>query len=251
MGTNMSSLPPISEALLKDAFALTERRLTGSDNRRVTEKITNEVRRVQYEGSLNSILRSTLSDTLPRCSVRREYNKIDICAVTDDGIVAAIETKGTVANSHAGDMNRISIDVHGVRTKLYPDARDQNSVQKDIADIASKIPVSMECPRFEIFIPVIYELYREGGSQAEWFSERKPWVTLHGFKKLRDNMKEDLREWFHREDPSFTLIHAAESIELEGAYELWRRQSRRRFPQFTSLEAYVSFYAFARFVDVV
>ena len=64
-------------------------------------------------------------------------------------------------------------------------------------------------------------------------------------------MKEDLREWFHREDPNFTLIHAAESIELEGANELWRRQSRQRFPEFTSLEAYVSFYAFARFVDVV
>ena len=247
----MTSLPPISGALLKDAFALTERRLTGGDNLRIARRITNEVGRVQYEGSLNSILLSALSDTLPRCSVRREYNKIDICAVMDDGIVAAIETKGTVANSHAGDMNRNSIDVHGVRTKLCPDARDQNSVQTDIAEIAGKIPRGMECPRFEIFIPVVYELYREGGSRAEWFSERKPWVTLPGFKKLRQNMKEDLIEWFHREDPRFTLIHAAESIELEGANELWRRQSRRRFPQFTSLEAYVSFYAFARFVELV
>ena len=247
----MTSLTPISEALLKDAFALTESRLTGDDNLRITKRITNEVSRVQYEGSLNTILLSALSDTLPGCLVRREYNKIDICAVTDDGIVATIETKGTVANSHAGDMNRISIDVHGVRTKLYPDARDENSVQTDIAKVAGKIPTGMECPRFEIFIPVIYELYREGGSHVDWFSERKPWVTLPKFKKLRENMQEDLIEWFHREDPRFTLIHAAESIELQNANELWRRQSQRRFPHFTSLEAYVSFYAFARFVETV
>ena len=183
--------------------------------------------------------------------MRREYNRIDICALTDDGIVAAIETKGTVANSHAGDMNRISIDVHGVRTKLYPDARDQNSVQMDIAEITGKVPTGMDCPRFEIFIPVIYELYREGGSRADWFSERKPWVTLPGFKELRGSMKGDLTEWFRREDSRFTLIHAAESIELQGANELWCRQSWRKFPQFTSLEAYVSFYAFSRFVESV
>ena len=247
----MSSLPPITEALLKDALTLTEIRLAGDDNLAVTRKVTNETRRVQYEGSLNSILISALSDTLAGCSVRSEYNKIDICALTDDGIVAAIETKGTVANSHAGDMNRVSIDVHGVRTKLYPDARDQNSVQTDIAEIASKIPTGMDCPRFEIFIPVIYELYREGGSRADWFSERKPWVTLPRFRELRGSMKGDLTEWFRREDPRFTLIHAAESIELQGANELWRRQSRRRFPQFSSLEAYVSFYAFSRFVESV
>ena len=246
----MTSLPPISEALLEDAFALTECRMAGGDNLRITKRITNEVNRVQYEGSLNSILISALSDTLPGCSVRREYNKIDISVVTDDGIVAAIETKGAVANSHAGDMNRISIDVHGVRTKLYPDARDENSVQSDIDKIAGKIPAELECPRFEIFIPVIYELYREGGSRADWFSERKPWVTLPEFKKLRESMQGDLIEWFHREDPSFILIHAAESVELQNANELWRRHSRRRFPQFSSLEAYVSFYAFARFVEL-
>ena len=247
----MTSQPPISEDLLRSAFALAERRLIEDENSRITRRITNEVKRVQYEGSLNSILVSALSDTLPRCSVRREYNKIDICAITDDGVVMTIETKGTVANSHAGDRNRISIDVHGVRTKLYPDTRDKNSVQKDIADISGKIPAGMECPRFEIFIPVIYELYREGGSQADWFSERKPWVTLSGFKKLRENMKDDLTEWFYREDPRFTLIHAAESIELRRANELWRRQSRRRFPTFRSLEAYVSFYVFARFREHV
>ena len=247
----MASHPSISEDLLKNAFSLTERRLIGDDNSRITQRITNEVNRVQYEGSLNSIMLSALSDTLPGCSVRREYNKIDICAITEDGIVATIETKGTVANSHAGDENRISIDVHGVRTKLYPDARDQNSVQKDIEGISVKIPIGMECPRFEIFIPVIYELYREGGSRADWFSERKPWVTLPGFKKLKEGIKGDLTEWFKREDPRFSLIHAAESIELKGADEFWRHQSQCRFPQFSSLEAYVSFYAFARFVEDV
>ncbi|MXX53367.1 MAG: hypothetical protein F4Z35_05370 [Dehalococcoidia bacterium] len=124
----MTTLPPISKELMKSAFTLAESRLREDENYRVTHKIADEVKRVQYEGSLNSILRSALSETLPGCAVRREYNKIDICAITDDGIVAAIETKGMVANSHTGDKNRISIDVHGVRTKLYPDPRDANSV---------------------------------------------------------------------------------------------------------------------------
>ena len=62
-------------------------------------------------------------------------------------------------------------------------------------------------------------------------------------------MKDDFAQWFQREDPMIRLIHAAESVELRDANELWLQQSRRKFPKFTSLEAYVSFYAFARFVE--
>ena len=36
------------------------------------------------------------------------------------------------------------------------------------------------------------------------------------------------------------LIHAAESVELRDANEHWLQQSQRKFPNFTSLEAYVS-----------
>ena len=45
------------------------------------------------------------------------------------------------------------------------------------------------------------------------------------------------------------LIYAAESVELRDANEHWLQQSQRKFPNFTSLEAYVSFYALARFVE--
>ena len=201
---------------------------------------------------MNAIFVQGLSSAFSMCSAHREFNRpngIDIALVNGDGVVVAIETKGMVSNSHRGDRNRISIDVHGVRTKLYRDKRDNNSIESDIADSAGKIPIEMVCPRFELFVPVVYELYRQGGTESDWFAERKPWVTLPGFEQLRENMKDDLTEWFAREDPSFRLIHAAESVELRGANELWKRQSQRKYREYKSLEAYVSFYAFARFVE--
>ena len=143
---SMTSAIPVSENLLISAFALAEKRLNGSDNYNVAQRITNETKAVRYEGSLNTILVSALSDTLPECSVMREYNKIDICAIHGDGVVVALESKGMVANSHSSDRNRISLDLHGIRTKLYPDPRARNSVQTDIADVAGKIPPGMNLP---------------------------------------------------------------------------------------------------------
>ena len=245
----MTSSIPVSEYLLRSAFGVAEEQLRGNQNYTLTKKITNEVGRVYYEHSMDAIFVSTLRKTFPMCSVRREFNGIDIGVIHEDSIVTAIETKAMVANSHASDMNRISIDLHGIRTKLYPDKRASNSIQTDIAGISSKIPLGMDCPRFELFIPVVYELYRGGGSESDWFAERKPWVTLPRFKALRENMNDDLAQWFQREDPMIRLIHSAEAVELRGTNELWLQQSRRKFPKFTSLEAYVSFYAFARFVE--
>ena len=245
----MSSTIPVSEELLRGAFALAEKRLEGPGNYNVTQRITDETKAVRYEGSLNSILVSALSDALPECSVMREYNRIDICAIHGDGVVVALESKGMVANSHSRDRNRISLDLQGIRTKLYPDARARNSVQADIADVSEKIPLGMDCSRFELFVPVIYELYREGGDRSDWFAERKPWVTLQKFRELRKTMKGDFIEWFRREDARLKLIHAAESIELRNADRLWKTQAQSRFPKFKSLEAYVSFYVFARFIE--
>lgn len=245
----MTSTIPVSEELLKTAFALAEARLIEDDNYSLTQKITNETRPVRYEGSLNSILLSALSDTLPKCSFQREYNKIDICGLYDACVVLALESKGMVANSHASDPNGTSLDVFGISTKLYPDPHARNSVQTDMEEVSNKIPPEMDCPRFELFVPVIYELYREGGDQSEWFAERKPWVTLPKFRRLRETMTDDLIEWFYREDPRMKLIHAAESIELRDANDLWWKQAQSRFPKFTFLEAYVSFYAFGRFVE--
>ena len=245
----MTSTIPVSEDLLRSAFALAEKRLKGPDNHNVTQRITNETKVVRYEGSLNSILVSALSDTLPECSVKKEYRKIDICAIYGDDIVVALESKGMVANSHSSDQNRISLDLHGIRTKLYPDARARNSVQTDIAGVSGKIPQGMNCSRFELFVPVIYELYREGGDRSDWFAERKPWVTLPKFRELRKNMRGDFIEWFQREDPRISLVHAVESVELRDANQLWNTQAKSSFPKFKSLEAYVSFYVFGRFIE--
>lgn len=246
---SVTSSIPVSLELLQNAFALAEESLRGDANRSITQKITNEAKRVRYEGALNAILRSALSATLPRCEAHLEFNGIDLSLIHEGLIVTAIESKAMVANSHSGDRHRISLDLHGIRTKLYPDARDPNSIQLDMAEISCKIPVGMECPRFEVFVPVVYELYRGGGDESDWFAERKPWVTLPEFRALRDGMRDDFVDWFHLQDPRFTLIHAAEAIELRGANGLWKRQAQHRFPKFTSLKAYVSFYAFGRFVE--
>ena len=247
---------PISEELLKMAFSEAEARIRGSANHELTKKVTNEVGRVQYEGSLNAIIHSVLSDVVSDCTARLEFEKIDISVIHENSIVVAIESKGMVANSHSSDENRISIDLHGIRTKLYPDRRNlnrrtgkHNCVQADIVEISEKVPPAMQSPHFEVFVPVVYELYRNGGSPADIYAERKPWVTLPGFKKLREGMSNDFAEWFHREDPRIGLMHSAEGIELRYANELWIEQSQHKYPAFTSLEAYVNFYAFARFVE--
>ena len=233
---------------------MADERLRGTANAEVMKAITNDVRPAKYEGSLNRIIHSALSEMFEGCSVYsagnpRELGKIDVCVVHDDGVVVAIESKGMVANSHRSDEHRMSIDLHGIRTKLYPDKRDQNSIQTDIAEISGKIPNSMKCPRFEVFVPIIYELYRKGGKYSDWVRESKPWVTLPNFKDLKGRMRDDLSDWFDRQDPQIGLLHATESIELREANEYWLRQSKAKYPEYESLEAYVSFYAFTRFVE--
>ena len=255
----MTSPIPVSEELLRNAFHLAEQRLHGENNHTITKKITAEAANVSWEKTLDVIFASAFGDVFPKCSVYRdrpEFNKLDICMVHEDAIVTAIESKGMVANSHSSDGHRNSLDLHGIRTKLYPDKRNwnkktekHNCVQTDIVEISGKIPTGMKGAHFELFIPVIYELYREGGTKADWHSEKKPRVTLPKFKELRGDMRDDLTQWFQREDPTIRLIHAAESIELRDANKLWLKQAQWKFLQFTSLEAYVSFYAFARFVE--
>ena len=96
---------------------------------------------------MNAIFVQGLSSAFSMCSAHREFNRpngIDIALVNGDGVVVAIETKGMVSNSHRGDRNRISIDVHGVRTKLYRDKRDNNSIESDIADSAYTPDTSAE-----------------------------------------------------------------------------------------------------------
>ena len=244
----------VSEVSLGKAFTLVEERLRGDSNDEVMKAIANDARRASYEGSLNRIIHSALSDVFEDCYVYsagqpRELHSIDICVVQNNDVVAVIESKGTVANSHNSDNHRSAIDLHGIRTKLWQDKRSQNSIQNDIKDISQKIPKSMSCPRFEVFVPIIYELYREGGNPSVWFSERKPWVTLPKFRDLRVRLKDDLESWFYSQDPQIKLLHATEFVELAGANEHWLKTSKAKHPEYKSLEAYVSFYAFTRFVE--
>ncbi|MXY43258.1 MAG: hypothetical protein F4Y50_04245 [Dehalococcoidia bacterium] len=244
----------VSEMSLRNVFMLAEERLRGDSNDEVMEAIANDARRASYEGSLNRIIHLALSEVFEDCYIYsagqpRELHSIDICVVQNNDVVAAIESKGTVANSHNSDIHRSAIDLHGIRTKLWHDKRSQNSIQNDIKDISQKIPQSMSSPRFEVFVPIIYELYREGGNPSVWFSERKPWVTLPKFRDLRVRLKDDLEDWFYSQDPQINLLHATEFVELRGANEYWSKTSKAKYPQFTSLKAYVSFYAFTRFVE--
>ena len=242
----MSSPTQITQGLLKAAFECAEQLLGSTENRPLARKITNEVGKVSYENNLNDLFLVGLQQTFPECSVLKEHKRIDLCVIDRGGIVAAIETKGMVSNSHKGDRIRLSTDVFGINVKLN---RKTSSVKADMAGISDKLPVEMVIPRFELFVPVIYELYREGGTEQDWYAERKPWVTLPRFRQIRKNMKDDLIEWFNCEDPAFRLVHAAESVELRGANELWKRQSQRKYRDYRSLEAYVSFYTFARYVE--
>ncbi len=244
----------VSEDSIRNAFSLVDKRLKGDSNVEIMRAIANDARRASYEGSLNRIVHSALSDVIEDCYVYsagqpRELHNIDICVVQSNDVVVAIESKGTVANSHSSDYHTSAIDLHGIRTKLWQDKRSPNSIQNDIKDISQKIPKSESCPRFEVFVPIIYELYREGGSPSVWFSERKPWVTLPKFRNLGVRLKDDLESWFYSQDPRFMLLHASESVELRGANEYWLKTSKAKFPLYNSLEAYVSFYAFARFVE--
>ncbi len=244
----------VSEVSLGRAFTLVEERLRGDSNDEVMRAVSNDTRRADYEGSLNRIIHSALSDEFGDFSVYsagqpRELYGIDICVVQNNDVVAAIESKGTVANSHKSDSHGSAIDLHGIRTKLWQDKRSQNSIQNDIKDLSKKLPKSMNCPRFEVFLPVIYELYREGGNPSVWYSERKPWVTLPKFRDLRARLKDDLESWFYSQDPQIKLLHSTEFVELRGTNEYWRKTSKSKYPQIKSLKAYVSFYAFTRFVE--
>lgn len=243
----MSFPLPVSLESLQYAFALAEDRIRGEDNSSLTQVITNEAKNVRYESSLNGILRSALSDTFPGYSVLTEYSNVDICVMQSASPIVAIESKGMVANSLSREDAGNPLDLHGINTKLNRDARDENSVQKDIDEIGRKLPNQMDRPLFELFVPIIYEFYRSGAvSDRDIYSGRKPWVTPWEFKRLRLDLKNNLTSWFHKEDPQIGLIHAAEFVELRDANDLWRKQVGQKFPGLSISQAYVSFYAFGR-----
>ena len=97
-------------------------------------------------------------------------------------------------------------------------------------------------------MPIVYERYRTGG-ENEWTKNSKPWTTPTEYKQLRTGLTKDMTRWFEKHDKQFKQIHATEPIKLLDANQLWIKQSGWRYPKYKSLEAYVSFFAFGRFVD--
>ena len=249
----MASRKPVSDRRLKRAFSLAEDELKGESNRSITESIVNEtLRSIQWEKSLDRLFVSTLSRVFPEFSLNPKHH-IDICIISKEGkFVGAIECKGMVSNSHRGDRFRDSLDVWGIRkAKLEPDNPCKNSVQRDIKRIEGKINKSGEIiSHWEIFVPVVYEVYRDGATDAELYEERKPWTTHPNYRRVRKTLKEDFIKWFERKYPSeFTLIHPADHVELMHAKEIWSELCEGKASCTPVSEAYVSFFAFGRYVE--
>ena len=177
-----------------------------------------------------------------KTEVGKGTQKIDICLLNKGSVILALEGKWMVSNStRKGSPPADALDVSGIKNKLQ-------KVMKDITDIGDKIDrTGIVVPHYEIFVPIVCELYRTGG-ESELFKDAKPWATDPRYREVRENLKRDLKKWFICKDDAFKLIHATKPIELVDASRLWQEQSAWLYPKYKTLEAYVSFYAFGRYV---
>lgn len=243
----MATRRQISIRKLKEAFSSAEDRLKGERNRLITEVITNEAFAINGEGLISAVIARALHDTFSgRFVTETEVKRIDLCLIDNESrVVVAIEGKWMVSNNTTRDNRdgfKNSLDVHGIR------ASKLGSVEKDITGLGDKIrKIGKVIPHYEIFVPIVCELYRTGG-EDEWFKEKKPWTTDPRYEKVRRNLRRDLTKWFTSKDDAFKFIHATERIELVDANHFWQEQSAWLYPKYKSLEAYVSFYAFGRYV---
>ena len=239
----------ISMRQLKSAFALAEKRAKNRQNRYITRAITNDVCPLAaLEGSVNAVIARALHDTFrDRFVVGMEVGrkrKIDVCLLDEGNVIVALEGKGMVSNSTKKKKPPIdALDVRGIQGKL-------EKVKADVDGIGGKLnETGALVSHYEIFVPIVYEFYRAGG-EDEWFKEAKPWTTDPRYRTVMGSLKNDLTEWFTREDDSFRMIRASERIELVDANSLWKKQSKWLYPKYKSLKAYVSFFAFGRCVRV-
>ena len=244
----MGTQNTISIDSLEEAFSLAEDRLKSESNRSITEAVVNDtLRTIRWEKSLDGLFISTLPDVFPEYEIRTMH-RIDICISYDGQITGAIECKGMVSNSHRSDRLKNSLDVQGIRGKLSPrNERNRNSIETDIEGLEAKMP-SMS-PHWGVFVPIVYEIYRDGATDLELYEERKPWTTDPKYKRVRKTLKKDFAEWFESKYPGeFRLIHAADRVELVDAKEIWSELCEGKVSCSPVSEAYVSFFAFGRYV---
>ena len=245
----MASRIRISAKALKKAFRLAEETLKGERNRSITEAVVNDtLRSIRWEKSLDGLFITTFSDVFPEYEIGTKH-RIDICMSYDGQVSGAIECKGMVSNSHRPDRFKDSLDVQGIRGKLSPrNERNKNSIETDIERLETKMPSVLS--HWEIFVPIVYEIYRNGANDAELYEERKPWTTHPEYKRVRKTLREDFLKWFEGKYPGeFTLIHAADKVELMNARRIWRELCRGKATCTPVSEAYVNFFAFGRYVE--
>ena len=173
----------------------------------------------------------------------KRATETSISKITHEGrIVSGIECKGMVSNSHRSDGLKDSLDVWGIKR------RKLSLVEADIEGIGDKIKSAS--PHWEIFVPIVYEIYRQGATDTELYEERKPWTTHQKYKRLRKTLKRDFTQWFERIYPSeFTLIHVADRLEFVNVGEIWSELCEGKASCTPVSEAYVSFFAFGRYVE--
>ena len=234
---------PISMDSLREAFSLAEEMLKGDWNRTIAQSIVNDtLRSIQWENSIRVLFASVLSEEFPDCGVQESNRDLDIKITHEGRIVSGIECKGMVSNSHRSDGFKDSLDVWGIKR------RKLSLVEADIEGIEDKIKSAS--PHWEVFVPIVYEIYRKGATDAELYEERKPWTTHQRYKGLRQTLKKDFTQWFEGKYPSeFTLIHAADRIGFVNVGEIWSELCEGKASCTPVSEAYVSFFAFGRYVN--
>ncbi len=239
------------ENSLKNAFQLAKEKLIDADwNGSIAEIITNDTPRYQipWENLTDKLFEEVLNEQFHNCIVRPQLGHIDLCVVCNGRITIAIECKGMFTDTRKKDLNGGPLGVWGIRRKLYQNK--SGSVKGDIDKISDKIPANMEYPRFEVFIPVVYEIYRKNPTHEELFRQSKPWTTHPKYKDQRKTLRTELAHWFQSNYPDkFELLYSAESVELSDANRIWRERHQDRPPCTPITKAHVSFFAFGRFVE--
>ena len=88
----------------------------------------------------------------------------------------------------------------------------------------------------------------EVGTKTSGLNTKNPGLPCRSSSVFGKGLLKTSSNGLKEEDNSIELIHATEPIELRDANKLWLEQSQWMYPKYKSLEAYVSFFAFGRFV---